>query len=65
MATLRSTYDWSGREIAGVVLGEATREFPGDENTLPSGDYIWDHPGIPGDFIDDDGDVFVEVDDNA
>lgn len=56
---LRSKIDWSGREINGVILGEATREI----EDPPSGDYIWDHPGIPGDMIDDDGDIWVEVDD--
>lgn len=62
MATLRSSIDWSGREVEGVVLGEAAREFPGDETTAPSGDFIWDHPGIPGDMIDSEGDIFAEED---
>lgn len=60
MATLRSAENWAGREVEGVVLGEPTREFPGDDKTPPSGDYIWDHPALPGDEIDLDGDIFVE-----
>lgn len=62
MATLRSTFDWTGREVNGVVLGTPSRVNPGDETTPPSGDYLWDHPGIPGDIIDIDGDIWQEVD---
>jgi hypothetical protein len=63
MGTLRSTQDWTGRDVNGVTLGEPTRANPGDENTPPSGDYIWDHPTIPSDWIDDNGDIWLEVDD--
>lgn len=54
MATLRSATNWTGREINGVILGEPAV----DEVT---GEFIWDHPGIPGDYIDLDGDIFMEV----
>ena len=57
MGTLRSTIDWSGREVAGIILGDPVVE--------EDGTFVWDHPSIPGDWIDDDGDVFAEVDDNA
>lgn len=58
MATLRSATDWTGRDINGVILGEPARA-----NADGTGDYLWDHPGIPGDIIDVDGDIFMEVDD--
>ncbi len=60
MATLRSSIDWSGREVEGIILGFPAREFP--DTDPPSGDYIWDHPGIPGDVIDLEGDIFAEED---
>jgi len=55
MPTLRSATDWTSRDVDGVILGEpaidpATNEF------------LWDHPGIPGDVIDTDGDIWQEVD---
>lgn len=55
MATLRSATDWTGREVDGVILGEPVV----DEAT---GDYLWDHPTLPGDIIDTDGDIWQEVD---
>lgn len=63
MGTLRSALDWTGREIGGVILGEPVRANPGDpaNGIPPSGDYIWDDSGIPGDVIDDDGDIWEEV----
>jgi hypothetical protein len=54
MATLRSSTDWTGRDINGVILGEPVV----DEVT---GEFLWDHPAIPGDYIDLDGDIFMEV----
>lgn len=49
----------------GVILGDPTRSNPGDptNGVPPSGDYIWDHPTIPSDWIDDNGDIWLEVDD--
>ena len=65
MGTLRSTQDWTGRDVNGVILGDPTRSNPGDptNGVPPSGDYIWDHPSIPADWIDDNGDIWLEVDD--
>lgn len=54
MGTLRSTINWSGREVNGVLLG--------DPSTDDLGNYIWDHTAIPGDWVDDNGDIWVEVD---
>lgn len=62
MGTLTSSQNWTGREVNGVVLGEPARAVM-DENGEATGDYVWDHPDIPGDVIDDDGDIFMEVDD--
>lgn len=65
MATLRSAVDWTGREVDGVILGEPARSVPGDPSAdppvPPSGEYLWDHPSLPGDVIDLDGDVWQEV----
>ena len=57
MGTLKSTQDWTGREVNGVILGTpAVQE---------DGSFLWDHPGIPGDEIDADGDIWMEVDDGG
>lgn len=64
MGTLTSSTDWTGREINGVVLGEPSRAAV-DANGDPTGDYVWDHPAIPGDIIDSEGDIWMEVDENA
>ena len=53
---LKSTFNWSGRVVAGIVLGEPTRENPGDAETPPSGLYIWDG-GVPEGTIDDVGNI--------
>jgi hypothetical protein len=54
MATLTSTTDWTGREINGVILGEPAVSDDGLT-------YTWDHPAIPGDVIDTEGDIWAEV----
>ena len=53
MATLTSTQNWAGREVNGIILGEPVVQ---DDGT-----FAWDHPGIPGDVIDADGDIWVET----
>lgn len=54
MATLHSAIDWTGREVDGVILGEPAIS----EDGLA---YIWDHPSLPADWIDENGDIWVEV----
>jgi hypothetical protein len=56
MATLTSTTDWTGREVNGVILGEPAISDDGLT-------YTWDHPAIPGELIDAEGDIWMEVDD--
>lgn len=56
MATLKSAFDWTGREIDGVILGDPVY----DELTST---YTWDHPAIPAEWIDESGDIWIEVDD--
>ena len=56
MATLRSATDWTGRKVNGVILGQPAISDDGLT-------YLWDHPGIPGDIIDADGDIWMEVED--
>lgn len=60
---LLSEWDWTGREVNGVILGDPAREFPGDQETPASGLFIWDGSGLEG-IIDEDGDVFIEVDES-
>lgn len=55
MGTLRSTQDWTGRDVNGVTLGEPAIQ--------EDGTFLWDHPTIPSDWIDDNGDIWLEVDD--
>lgn len=48
MGTLRCPSDVSDVVIDGVILGDPAQ----DEET---GEYLWDHPGIPeGDIVPDD-----------
>lgn len=54
MATLKSLFDWTGREIDGVTLGEPVY----DEVTET---YSWDHHAIPAEWVDENGDIWVEV----
>lgn len=49
MGTLTSTRDWSGREVAGVVLGAAV--------DLEDGSFAWDHPSLPSGTIGELGEV--------
>lgn len=56
MGTLRSKFDWSGREVNGIVLGIATF----DEQ---SQDYIWDGDVING-IVDSVG-VITPIDEIA
>lgn len=55
MGTLRSKYDWSGREINGVVLGTGTF-------LEESEDYIWDGD-VPTGTIDSVGVIALDSDD--
>ena len=63
MAKMKSTVDWTGRTVRGVILGAPAREFPGSllPPTPPGGFYQWDHYGLPGDWIDLDGDIWMEL----
>ena len=60
---LSSEWDWTGREVNGIILGQPAREIPGDETTPASGLFIWDGSGLEG-VIDEDGDIFIELDVN-
>lgn len=46
---MRSTTNWSGREVAGVILG--------DPKVHEDGTFEWDGPGLPDGTIDDQGNV--------
>lgn len=54
MATLKSAHDWTGREINGCILGEPAMS----EDGLT---YIWDHPSVPAEWIDENGDIWIQV----
>lgn len=56
MGLLRSQYDWTGRDINGVILG-----VPAREKEDGTGDYIWEHSGMVEGTIDSEGDIFMEV----
>lgn len=58
MATLNSAYDWTGREVNGVILGDPVYD-PETET------YKWDHQSIPADWIDQNGDIWLEVAEDA
>ena len=49
---IRSSEDLTGSIVQGVTLGQPAREFPGDENTEPSGLYEWDG-GVPNGLYED------------
>ena len=55
MATLKSAFDWTGREIDGVILGDPVYDHETET-------YKWDHQSIPADWIDQNGDIWIEVD---
>ena len=53
MGTLRSEFDWTGRDLYGTILGDPAL----DEIT---GHFIWDGE-VPTGTIDAEGDVYAEV----
>ena len=53
MGSLKSAYNWSGREIGGVILGESTTDVDGS--------YLWDGPAVPGGVIDNSGNVVTST----
>jgi hypothetical protein len=52
MGQIRSPEDWTGKQIGGVILGEPM---------LVDGMYVWDG-AIPDGDLDDDGVLYVTVD---
>lgn len=63
MSQLRSTFNWTGREVNGCILGEPSRSDPGDpfKGTPPSGEFIWDG-AVPTGEINVDGDILQKDD---
>lgn len=51
MGTLASPVNWSGREVAGIVLGDPALD--------DAGRYVWDHPLIPDGTLDENGQIIA------
>lgn len=58
MGTLRSTYDHTGMEVNGILLGEPARDVDNNEN--PVGEYRWDDGRLPSGEIGVDGEITVD-----
>ena len=49
--TLVSEYNWSGREVGGVILGEPHLD--------DAGRYVWDHSALPSGTITAAGEIVI------
>jgi len=58
MGTLRSTFNHTGMEVNGILLGEPARDIDDDNN--PVGEYRWDDGRLPSGEISVDGDITVD-----
>jgi len=56
MGTLRSTFNHTGMEVNGILLGEPARDV--DDNSV--GEYRWDDGRLPSGEISVDGEIAVD-----
>jgi len=58
MGTLTSTFNHTGMEVNGVLLGEPARDVDVDDD--PVGEYRWDDGRFPSGEISVDGEITVD-----
>jgi len=58
MGTLRSTFNHTGMEVNGILLGEPARDV--DDDNDPVGEYRWDDSRLPNGHINKAGTITVD-----